>query len=117
MAVTFLALGTVSGQKPFVVTSAIPDAFQVPGVAVVEGLAQMQEMLWTLMNMRFDSLRMLGNPITVVRSDVDDPDDYEWAPEKQWLVDDINQIKQLEIDPTPSDHAAAESLLKATSRT
>jgi len=101
------------GMKPFVVTSAIPDSFQIPGVAVVEGLAQMQEMLWTLMNMRFDSLRMLGNPITIMRSDVDDPDDYEWAPQKTWIVDDINQVEQLKIDPTPTTITLqAESLLK-----
>lgn len=101
-------------QKPFVVTSAIPDAFQIPGVAVVEGLAQLQEMLWTLQNMRLDAVRMLGNPITVVRSSVDDPDDYKWAPNAQWIADDPNNdVKQLQIDATVAQITLqAESLLR-----
>ena len=31
------------GRKPFVVCSAMPDAFQIPGISVVEALAQLQE--------------------------------------------------------------------------
>jgi hypothetical protein len=77
-----------NGRRPFVVCSAMPDAFQIPGISVVEALAQLQNMLWTLQNQRMDVVRMLANLITVIRSDVDDPDAFEWAPNAQWFVED-----------------------------
>ena len=49
-----------TGACPFVVCSAMPDAFQIPGISVVEALAQLQEMLWTLQNQRLDVLRHAG---------------------------------------------------------
>ena len=101
------------GLYPFVVTSAMPEAFQVPGVSVIEGLAQMQDMLWTLQNTRMDTTRMQANMITLIRSDVDDPDDYEWAPLAQWIVDDPNQVTTLQIDPNVAGVTLqAEELLK-----
>ena len=56
------------------VCSAMPDAFQMDGISVVEALAQLQQMLWTIQNQRIDNLRLAGNLITLIRSDVDDPD-------------------------------------------
>jgi hypothetical protein len=101
------------GKYPFVVTSALPEAFQVPGVSVIEGLAQMQDMLWTLQNTRMDATRMAANLITLIRGDVDDPDDYEWAPLAQWIVDDPSQVSTLQIDPNISKVTLeAEALLK-----
>ena len=101
------------GTYPFVATSAMPEAFQVPGVSVIEGLAQMQDMLWTLQNTRMDTTRMQANMITLIRSDVDDPDDYEWAPLAQWIVDDPNQVTTLQIDPNVAGVTLqAEELLK-----
>ena len=102
-----------NGRLPFVVCSAMPDAFQVPGISVVEALAQLQEMLWTLQNQRLDVVRMLANMITVIRSDVDDPEAFEWAPNAQWLVEDPAQVNQLRIDPTVANITLqAEGLIK-----
>ena len=102
-----------NGRIPFIVCSAMPDAFQIPGISVVEALAQLQEMLWTLQNQRLDVLRMLANLVTLVRSDVDDPDAFEWAPNAQWPVEDPGQIQQLPIDPTAATITLqAEALLK-----
>jgi hypothetical protein len=102
-----------NGRMPFVVCSAMPDAFQVAGISVVEALAQLQEMLWTLQNQRLDVVRMLANLITVIRSDVDDPDAFEWAPNAQWFVEDPGQVDTLKIDPTvASITLQAETLLK-----
>ena len=85
----------------------MPDAFQIPGISVVEALAQLQEMLWTLQNQRLDVVRMLANLITLIRSDVDDPEAFEWAPNAQWFVEDPGQVDTLKIDPTvANDHAA-----------
>jgi len=101
------------GMYPFVVTSAMPEAFQIPGVSVIEGLAQMQDMLWTLQNTRMDTTRMQANMITLIRDDVVDPDDFEWAPLAQWLVSDPNQVTTLTIDPNVAGVTLqAEELLK-----
>jgi hypothetical protein len=101
------------GRMPFIVCSAMPDAFQIPGISVVEALAQLQEMLWTLQNTRLDNLQMLSNMITLIRSDVDDPDAFPWEPMAQWFVEDPGQVTVLPIDPTPATLTLqAEALLK-----
>ena len=101
------------GRMPFTVCSALPDGFQIPGISVVEALAQLQEMLWTLQNQRIDVLRLLANLITVIRSDVDDPDAFEWAPNAQWFVEDPQQVSTLPIDPTAAQITLqAEALIK-----
>lgn len=96
------------GRKPFVTCSAIPDAFAIPGVSVIEGLAQMQEMAWTLQNTRLDATRMAANLIKVIRGDVENSDDFEWAPNADWFVRDVNDVKLLEI-PTDVLRATLES--------
>ena len=102
-----------NGRMPFTVCAAMPDAFQIPGISVVEALAQLQQMLWTLQNQRMDVVRMLANLITVIRSDVDDPDAFEWAPNAQWLVEDTGQVDTLKIDPTVAQITLqSEGLLK-----
>jgi len=102
-----------NGRMPFVVCSAMPDAFQIPGISVVEALAQLQQMLWTLQNQRLDVVRLLANLITLIRSDVDDPEAFEWAPNAQWFLEDLSQVDTLKIDPTvASITLQAESLLK-----
>jgi hypothetical protein len=102
-----------NGRRPFTVCSSMPDAFQIPGMSVVEALAQLQEMLWTLQNQRLDVVRMLANLITLIRSDVDDPEAFEWAPNAQWFVEDPGQVDTLKIDPTVANITLqAESMLK-----
>lgn len=101
------------GKYPFVFVSAIPEMFQIPGISVVEGLAQMQDMVWTLQNTRLNALRMMAHPITLIRSDVNNADDFEWAPLAQWIVEDPNSVKMMEIDPTTANITIqAEALLK-----
>jgi hypothetical protein len=87
------------GRKPFVVCSAMPDAFQFDGISVVEALGQLQQMLWTIQNQRLDNLRLAGNLITLIRSDVDDPDSFEFHPGAQWFVEDPAQVTTLPVDP------------------
>jgi hypothetical protein len=98
------------GRKPFLLCSAIPDLFQIPGVSVVEGLASMQEMLWTLTNMRLDATRIAANVVTMIRADVDNPEQYEWAPEAQWIVPDPNAVHVMDMSPVI---AAANATLQA----
>ena len=87
------------GRKPFVVCSALPDAFQMDGISVVEALAQIQQMLWTVQNQSIDNLRLAGNLITLIRSDVDDIDSFEYHPGAQWILEDPSQVSTLPIDP------------------
>jgi hypothetical protein len=101
------------GRMPFIVCNSMPDAFQIPGLSVVEALAQLQQMLWTLQNQRLDVVRMLANAIVLIRSDVDDPEAFVWEPEAQWLVEDTGQVEQLKVDPTAATITLqAEQLLK-----
>ena len=101
------------GRIPAIVCSSVPDAFQIPGISVVEALSQLQEMLWTLQNSRIDVLRMVANLIMLIRSDVDDPEAFEWAPNAQWFVEDTGQVAPLPIDPTAATITLqAEALLK-----
>lgn len=101
------------GEKPFISASAIPDIFSPIGISVIEGLASMQEMLWTMMNLRLDTTRMAANLITLIRGDVDNLDDYEWAPGAQWVVTDPGQVQPLKIDPAIATITLqAEALLK-----
>jgi hypothetical protein len=102
-----------NGRLPFVVCSAMPDGFQIPGISVVEALAQLQQMLWTLQNQRIDVVRLLANVITLIRSDVDDVEAFDWAPNAQWLVEDVQQVQTLPIDATAAQITLqAEALLK-----
>lgn len=71
---------------PFVVCSSMPDLFRIPGISEVELMMELQEMLWTLMNQRLDSLQLLSNAIFLIADDVDDPDAFEFAPGERWLV-------------------------------
>jgi hypothetical protein len=91
----------------------MPDGFQFVGISVVESLAQMQEYLWTLQNQRLDALRLLTNVISIIRSDVDDPDSFEFYPGAQWIVEDPGQVSQLQIDGTAAQITLeAESMMK-----
>lgn len=102
------------GQYPFVAASSMPDLFRIPGISEVEVIQDLQEMLWTLMNQRLDNLQLLNNAIAIIRSDVDDPDAFEFAPGERWLVDDINQVKFLETPPITAELALqAESGIKS----
>jgi hypothetical protein len=69
------------------------------GISVVEALGQIQQMLWTVQNQSIDNLRLSGNQITLIRSDVDDMDAYEYHPGAQWIVEDPAQVTQLPVDP------------------
>jgi hypothetical protein len=102
------------GKKPFVVTSGMPEPFQFAGASVVELMADLQEMLWSLQNQRIDGLRLLTNPIWLMRADLADIDLFEWAPGAIWPVEDTSQAKPLEINPALANMTLdAEALIKA----
>lgn len=88
---------------PFVASSPMPYPFRVRGLSDVEFLSKLQELLWAFINQRLDNVQLQNNLITLIRSDVEDVNAFEWAPGAQWLVDDVNQVKTLDISPLPAE--------------
>lgn len=100
-------------EYPFVVTSSLPDLFRIPGISQVELLAELQEMLWTLSNQRIDNLSLINNAIILIRSDVDNPDDFEFAPGEKWMVEDPAQVTMWTPNPMSAEVSlSAEALIK-----
>lgn len=83
---------------PFVVCSAMPDLFVIPGISEVEVMLDIQEMLWSMLNQQIDAQQLMANVITLVRDDVDTRN-FEWAPGEYWSVPDLEALKPLEINP------------------
>ena len=90
-------------RKPFTATSSLPDLFRIPGISDVELIVDVQKALWDLMNQRHDNLKLLANAIVLIASDVDDPDDFVFAPMERWLVEHPDQVKTLEMTSMPAE--------------
>jgi len=73
-------------QYPFMVCSAVPDLFRIPGISDVEVMQELQEMLWTLINQRLDNVQLINHAIFLIADDAEDPDQFEFAPGARWLV-------------------------------
>jgi hypothetical protein len=93
------------GEKPFVVTSSMPDLFKIPGISDMELIDDIQKMIWQLSNQQLDNVTLLANAIVLIASDVEDPDDYVFAPLERWIVDNPDQVKLLEMNPLPAEIA------------
>lgn len=91
---------------PFVVCSAMPDLFVIPGISEVEVMLDIQEMLWSLLNQQLDAQQLMANVITLVRDDVDTRN-FEWAPGEYWSVPDMEATKPLEINPAVGEITSA----------
>src|SRR5499427_9283352 len=83
------------GGYPFVVASSMPQPFTTIGMSDVELIAELQEMLWEIANQRFDNTELINNAIYLFRSDIEDPDAFEFYPGARWLVEDPNQVQPL----------------------
>lgn len=95
------------GEKPFTVASSMPDLFKIPGISDMELIDDIQKMIWQLSNQQLDNVTLLANAIVLIASDVEDPDDFVFAPLERWLVDNVDQVKLLEMNPAPSEIATA----------
>ncbi len=80
------------GEYPFVLGSSMPQPFSPRGVSDIELIEELQEILWELMNQRLDNIELINNAIMLIRSDVDDPDAFEFYPGAKWPVDDVNSV-------------------------
>lgn len=101
------------GEYPFVVASLQPFPFSLQGMSIVEKLLHLQEAAWDLMNQRHDNLRFLNNFISILPSDVDDPDAFPFEPGAQWFMDDPQRAVQWAPNPTPAQVSLpAEAMLR-----
>src|SRR5262252_2027541 len=83
------------GSYPVICASSMPQPFTTIGVSDVALIAELQEMLWEIANQRFDNTELINNAIYLFRSDIEDPDAFEFYPGARWLVEDPNQVQPL----------------------
>jgi hypothetical protein len=83
------------GTYPFTVASSMPQPFSTIGMSDIELIAELQEMLWEIANQRFDNTELINNAIYLFRSDIEDPDAFEFYPGARWLVEDPSQVQAL----------------------
>lgn len=101
------------GRKPFVTLATQSDLFRLPGISQVDKIKDIQLTLWSLQNQRLDNLTMIANAIAVIRSDVEDPDEFQWRPRARWFVEDPSQVSMLDVNPIPAQVSVpAEALAK-----
>jgi hypothetical protein len=62
----------------------------------------LQEAAWSFLNQRIDNTELINNAIVLIREDVDDVSQFEWAPGAQWLVNDPAQVQLLQINAEPA---------------
>ena len=100
------------GGFPFVVSSAMPDLFRIPGISDVELINEIQEMMWTLQNQRLDAVQLLNNPVVNFRSDFDDPDKFDVYPGARNIVDDPAQVQMWSPEFLDTRSIEHENMLK-----
>lgn len=83
------------GGYPFITASSMPQPFSTIGISDIELIAELQEMLWEIANQRFDNTELINNAIYLFRSDIEDPDAFEFYPGARWLVEDPGQVQPL----------------------
>lgn len=98
---------------PFVVCSAQPDLFRIPGISQVEKIEQLQTMLWKLSTQRLLNLELVNNAIFIF-SQGEDPDDFPFGPGEQWFMEDPEHgFNQWAPNPIPAEiSVGAEQALK-----
>jgi hypothetical protein len=106
------------GTYPFTVCSSAPMPFSTIGMSDIELIAELQEMLWELGNHRLDNTELIANAIYLIRSDVADPDAFEFYPGARWPVESTDQVQSLQppyqlIDAT----IATEGIIKGDLQT
>ncbi len=92
------------GQKPIVFCTMRPDLFSLQGIPETDLVADLQEALWTLQNMRFDNMHLtVQRGITYRESGVTDPNALELKPRFKWAVTDHDDIRPFEVQPLPNE--------------
>lgn len=72
--------------RPIEKLVSMPSEYSFEGVGLCEKLRPLQEAIDTVFNMRFDRLKQINLPITIVKADAG-LDDFELEPGKTWWTD------------------------------
>lgn len=83
------------GGYPFTLSSSMPQLFTWRGMSDVELIEHLQDILWEIGNQTLDNLELINNAITLIRSDVEDPDAFEYYPGARWPVESTDQVEWL----------------------
>jgi hypothetical protein len=99
------------GELPFVVCAPVPDLGRIPGVSIVELIAELQEAAWSFLNQRIDMTEILVTPPFLIAEDFEG--DLDWGPGAQNVVQRPEQVEMMQINPMPSEVSLkAEELIK-----
>lgn len=92
------------GQKPIVACSLRPDLFHLQGIPESDLVADIQEALWTVQNMRIDNMHgTVHRGITYRESGVLDPNKLVMKPRFKWGVTDHDDVRPFEVQPLPPE--------------
>lgn len=84
------------GSYPFFLVSSSPQPFSTHGFSDMELIEELQAMLWEITNQRLDNVELINNWITLIRSDVDDPDAFDFYPGARWPVESPQDVSTLQ---------------------
>lgn len=88
------------GELPVACAVTTPDVGKMAGIAEVDWIKPLQEMLWLLENQRLDNTRLQMDMILLVRETLMDIDDFQLEPGAKWPVERPDDISVLQY-PQP----------------
>lgn len=84
------------GEIPVACAVTTPDVGTLHGIAEVDWIRPLQEMLWLLENQRLDNTRLQMDMVLLVRDTLMDIDDYQLAPGAKWPVTNMDDVQVLQ---------------------
>lgn len=88
------------GDMPVACAVTTPNVSTLHGIAEVDWIKPLQEMLWLLENQRLDNTRLQMDMVLLVRDTLMDLDDYQLGPGEKWPVTNMDDIQPLQY-PQP----------------
>lgn len=84
------------GEIPAACAVTTPDVGTLHGIAEVDWIRPLQEMLWLLENQRLDNTRLQMDMVLLVRDTLMDVDDYQLSPGAKWPVTNMDDVQVLQ---------------------
>lgn len=84
------------GEIPAACAVTTPDVGTLHGIAEVDWIRPLQEMLWLLENQRLDNTRLQMDMVLLVRDTLMDIDDYQLSPGAKWPVTNMDDVQVLQ---------------------
>lgn len=84
------------GQLPVAAMVTTPDVGRLNGIAEVDWIRGLQDMLWLLENQRLDNTRLQMDMVMLVRDTLMDTDEYVLEPGAKWPVTNMDDVQPLQ---------------------